>query len=164
MLDALIKQLPGVELKDDGQIFVNGRKIDNLTLNGKDFFKGDDRVMLDNLPNYMVQNVEIYEKSTEKSEWLGIDTEQKEFMIDVKLKREYSTGYITNASLGGGTEKRYNGRLFGLRFTTNTRLALYANMNNATHNSLTTPTLMALHRRYSTRYTHPPSLQKPFAA
>lgn len=25
MLDALIKQLPGVELKDDGQIFVNGK-------------------------------------------------------------------------------------------------------------------------------------------
>ena len=130
MLDALIKQLPGVELKDDGQIFVNGRKIDNLTLNGKDFFKGDNRVMLDNLPNYMVQNVEIYEKSTEKSEWLGFDTEQKEFVMDVKLKREYSTGYIANASLGGGTEERYSGRLFGLRFTTNTRLALYANLNN----------------------------------
>ena len=130
MLDALIKQLPGVELKDDGQIFVNGRKIDNLTLNGKDFFKGDNRVMLDNLPNYMVQNVEVYEKSTDKSEWLGIDVEQKEFVMDVKLKREYSTGYIANASLGGGTEERYNGRLFGLRFTTNTRLALYAKLNN----------------------------------
>lgn len=130
MLDALIKQLPGVELKDDGQIFVNGRKIDNLTLNGKDFFKGDNRVMLDNLPNYMVQNVEVYEKSTDKSEWLGIDVEQKEFVMDVKLKREYSTGYIANASLGAGTEERYKGRLFGLRFTTNTRLALYAKLNN----------------------------------
>ena len=51
MLDALVKQLPGAELKDDGQIFVNSRKIDNLTLNGKDFFRGDNKVMLDNLPN-----------------------------------------------------------------------------------------------------------------
>ncbi|HAT61616.1 MAG TPA: hypothetical protein DCS83_03570, partial [Prevotella sp.] len=33
MLDGLIRQLPGAVLKDDGEIFVNGRKIDNLTLN-----------------------------------------------------------------------------------------------------------------------------------
>ena len=36
MLDGLIKQLPGVELKDNGEIFVNGKKIQNLTLNGAD--------------------------------------------------------------------------------------------------------------------------------
>ena len=92
MLDALIKQLPGVELKDDGQIFVNGRKIDNLTLNGKDFFKGDNRVMLDNLPNYMVQNVEVYEKSTEKSEWLGIDVEQSVNKFFGDPPRRYRSG------------------------------------------------------------------------
>ncbi|MDE7456675.1 MAG: hypothetical protein K2M96_08215 [Prevotella sp.] len=40
MLDGLIKQLPGVELTEEGEIFVNGKKIDNLTLNGADFFKG----------------------------------------------------------------------------------------------------------------------------
>ena len=39
MLDALIKQMPGTELKKNGEIFVNGKKIDNLLLNGKDFFR-----------------------------------------------------------------------------------------------------------------------------
>ena len=56
MLDGLIKQLPGVELKENGEIFVNGRKIDNLTLNGKDFFKGKNKVMLENLPYFTVKN------------------------------------------------------------------------------------------------------------
>ncbi|MDE6793755.1 MAG: hypothetical protein K2J63_00430, partial [Muribaculaceae bacterium] len=37
MLDALIRQLPGVEFRSDGQIFVNGEFVDNLLLNGKDF-------------------------------------------------------------------------------------------------------------------------------
>ena len=41
MLDALIAQLPGAELKDNGQIFVNGRFVENLLLNGKDFFQGN---------------------------------------------------------------------------------------------------------------------------
>ena len=36
MLDALIKQLPGVELKSGGEITVNGRKVEELLLNAKD--------------------------------------------------------------------------------------------------------------------------------
>ena len=35
MLDALVRQMPGVELKDDGTILVNGEKVDFLTLNGR---------------------------------------------------------------------------------------------------------------------------------
>ena len=38
MLDALIRQLPDVELKDDGRIYVRGQYVENLLLNGKDFF------------------------------------------------------------------------------------------------------------------------------
>ena len=41
MLETLIEALPGVELKRNGEIFVNGRKVDELFLNGKDFFRGD---------------------------------------------------------------------------------------------------------------------------
>lgn len=37
MLDALIRQLPGVELKDDGRIYVNGKYVESLLLNGEDF-------------------------------------------------------------------------------------------------------------------------------
>ena len=59
MLEALIKELPGVELKRNGEIFVNGRKVDELFLNGKDFFRGDRLVLLENLPSYMVKNVKV---------------------------------------------------------------------------------------------------------
>ena len=35
MLDALIRQLPGTELRSDGRIYVNGKFIENLLLRGK---------------------------------------------------------------------------------------------------------------------------------
>ena len=57
MLDALIRQMPGVELKDGGQIYVNGRYVENLLLNGQDFFKGNQQMMLDNLGAYTVKNI-----------------------------------------------------------------------------------------------------------
>lgn len=130
MLDALIRQLPGVELSDDGVIKVNGVQVDYLTLNGKDFFKGKNKVMLDNLPLYTVKNVRAYHKATELSEWMGREMEKKDYVMDVTLKREYSKGYITNIGLAGGTEERYQVRLFGLRYTDNSRLAAFANLNN----------------------------------
>ena len=46
MLDNLIKSMPGAELKDDGEITVNGRRVDALLLNGEDFFKGKRGLML----------------------------------------------------------------------------------------------------------------------
>ena len=62
MLEALINELPGVELKRNGEIFVNGRKVDELFLNGKDFFRGNRLVLLENLPSFMVKDIKVYER------------------------------------------------------------------------------------------------------
>lgn len=130
MLDALIRQLPGVELKDDGRIFVNGRYVESLLLNGEEFFNNKREIMLDNLPSYMVNNVQVYEKSSKLSEAVGHDVEKKQFVMDVKLKRQYSIGWLANAEGGMGTEDRYMGRFFGLRFTPQSRVSVFGNLNN----------------------------------
>lgn len=130
MLDALIKQLPGAELNDDGEIYVNGRKVESLLLNGEYFFKGNNKVMLENLPAYTVKTIKTYEKRGIKSQMMGRDMGDKEFVMDVGLKKEYSIGWIANAEAGAGTKDRYLARLFALRFTPKTRLTLYGNMNN----------------------------------
>ena len=118
MLDGLIKQLPGVELKDNGEIFVNGKKIDNLTLNGADFFKGKNKIMLENLPYFTVKSVEVYKKQTEENKYLGInDEDKKEYTMDVILKREYNIGGSANIEAGYGTDERYKIKGFGLRFS-----------------------------------------------
>lgn len=130
MLDVLIRQLPGVKLSDDGEITVNGKRVDNLMLNGTEFFKGNNKVMLDNLPYYVVQDIQVYDKQTELSEYLGFDAEKKEYVMNVRLKRQYNTGYTANAEFSRGTHDRYLGRLFGLRYTNQSRLSLFGNWNN----------------------------------
>ena len=134
MLDALVEQLPGVELKRDGRILVNGKQVESVLLNGKDFFKGDNTVLLDNLPGYTVKHVKFYDKTSERSEGLKMDLDDGRFVMDVILKREYQIGWLANAEAGAGTHERWLGRLFALRFTPQSRLACYANANN-THES-----------------------------
>lgn len=87
MLDALIRQLPGAELRDNGQIFVNGRFVEDLLLNGKDFFKGNNQIMLDNLPTYLVKDVKVYDKLGKNSEFLGHEMAgDKRYVMDINLK------------------------------------------------------------------------------
>ena len=131
MLDALIRQLPGVELKDDGRIYVNGKYVESLLLNGEDFFRGNNTVMLDNLPSYMVKDVKVYDKAGELSEFAGRRIgNDGEYVMDIQLKRQYAVGWIGNAEGGAGTGDRYLARLFALRFTPQSRLSVYANLNN----------------------------------
>ncbi len=51
-LDAIIEQMPGVELRKNGRIYVNGKFVETLLLNGKDLFNGDNQLMLENLPAF----------------------------------------------------------------------------------------------------------------
>jgi hypothetical protein len=69
-------------------------------------------------------------QTDDRSKYLGYNNERKEFVMDVKLKKEYSKGYIANAEGGYGTHDRYTGRLFGLRYTPHSRFTLFGNFNN----------------------------------
>ena len=57
MLDALISRLPGTTLTRDGQIFVHGKKVESLLVNGRDFFAGNPQIALQNLPAYIVNKI-----------------------------------------------------------------------------------------------------------
>ena len=133
MLDALIGQLPGVELKRDGRIYHNGKFVDDLLLNGKQFFSHDRKLMLENLPAYTVKDIAIYNKQTAENEWLGIkDEHSQRYVIDVRLKKEYMIGWIANVEAGASPteEARYLARLFAMRHTDFSNLAVIANANN----------------------------------
>ena len=50
-LEDVLKKLPGVELNDAGEIEVEGKVVNKLMVNGKDFFDGDTKVGTKNIPS-----------------------------------------------------------------------------------------------------------------
>lgn len=137
MLDELIKQLPGVRLESGGRITVNGHFVSSLLVNGKDFFSGDPKVALQNLPAYMVNKVKAYQKTPDDA-YLTRSPDEKgprmddPWVLDVALKPQYAQSYIANAELAHSVyqSKPMLARLFGLRFSDKSRIALYATGNN----------------------------------
>ena len=130
MLDALIRQMPGVTLNEAGEIFVNGRKVDELLLGSRSFMRGNKKVLMENLPYYTVQNIKVYDKQSDKSKALGYDVDPKQFVMDVNLKQEYQRGYIANVEGAVGTEDRWLARAFALGFSDHYRFTLLGNLNN----------------------------------
>lgn len=130
MLDALIRQMPGVELRPDGRILHNGKFVESLLLDGKEFFKGNNQLMLDVLPAYTVKNIKIYDKQSDESKFVGSNISGMTYVMDVRLKKEYNVGWMANLEAGGGSNERYLGRLFAMRNTDHSRVSVYGNINN----------------------------------
>lgn len=129
-LDALLNQMPGVELQSNGRITVNGKAVETLLLNGKDLFNDNRKLMLDNIAAYTVKDIAIYNKRGERSALLGGDAGDTRYAMDVRLKRKYAQGWIVNAEAGYGTEQRYMARLFAMFFSENVAATAYGVANN----------------------------------
>lgn len=130
VLNEILQKMPGVVIKENGEIEANGRRVDALLLNGKDFFNDDRKTLLNNLPAFMVKNVKVYDKSKDSTSLIKREREFEGYVMDVKLKKDYHDVFLANAELGYGTDGRYYAKLFGMRFNQISRLTFYAMANN----------------------------------
>lgn len=129
-LEALVKQLPGVEVSDDGTIKWNGKTVSEFLINGKDFFKGDTKTAMKNLPTEMVSKIKAYDKKSDYAEQTGIDDGEETTVLDIATKRELNESWITNIDVGYGNHDRYTGRVFATRFTDRSRVSAFGSANN----------------------------------
>ena len=130
MLDALISKLPGAKLTNNGEIFVNGKKIQSLLVNGNDFFSGNPKAALENLPAYTVNKIKVYNKDGNASRIMGRDMGDKAYVMDVRLKKEYSTAYMGNMETGIGSKDRYTLKAVGQKFSNIEIIQIYSDINN----------------------------------
>ena len=104
MLEDLIKKMPGMKVEEDGTVTLNGEKIDKITVGGKTFFFNDPTAALKNLPAKLVDKIKVIDKTKDEAGGSGVVTkDDKEKVMDVELKEEYTEGWYGNAKLGGGS-------------------------------------------------------------
>ncbi len=113
-LEALVRRIPGLSYDPKThEMKFNGYPIQEITVNGKDFFKGNKDVVLDNLPVKFISQLKVYDKPTEQEEKTGMKSNEKNYVLDLKTKREFNGSLLTYAEAGYGTHKRrdLNGRM-----------------------------------------------------
>ena len=107
-LEELIRKIPGAEVDDDGNVKLNGKSVSKLLVGGKEFFGGDVKTGLQNLPADMVEKINAYDRQSDNARITGIDDGEEETVLDLTVKKGMNQGWIGNFDAGLGTEDRYS--------------------------------------------------------
>ncbi|WP_136483011.1 TonB-dependent receptor [Cognatitamlana onchidii] len=101
-LEDILEKLPGVEVNDDGQIEVEGQRVSKLMVDGKDFFDGDTKLGVKNIPSNAVDKVQVLKNYTEVAQLSSVQNNQDNYAINIKLKEGKKNFWFGNVLAGGG--------------------------------------------------------------
>ncbi len=109
-LKDILDKLPGVEINEDGQIEVEGKVVNKLMVNGKDFFEGDTKLGTNNIPSSTVDKIQVLKNYGEVSQLRGVRNNQDNVAINIKLKEGKENFWFGDVTAGGGnstSDSRY---------------------------------------------------------
>jgi hypothetical protein len=122
----MVKRIPGLELSRDGKLTYNGRPVTKILVDGKPFFGDDGAVALSNIPAEMIEKIQLANDSLQAGTG-RVDTDPNQ-ILNFKLKP--GKKYFARGYAAAGTDKRYDGSLFGSRVVDKERLSLTLGRNN----------------------------------
>jgi hypothetical protein len=110
-LGDVLKKLPGVEVNADGEVEVEGKKVTKLMVEGKDFFDGDTKLGVKNIPADAIDKVQVLRNYNEISQMKGLDNNTDDVAMNIKLKKGKKNFWFGDMDAGVGIaddKTRYN--------------------------------------------------------
>ena len=131
VLEDLVKKLPGAEVDNDGTIKINGKTIQRILVNGKEFFSNDKDMAMKNIPTEIIENIKTYDRASDQERLTNIADGNEETVIDLTVKKGMNKGWFGNFDLGVGTEDQYANRINLNRFIDdNFQASIIGNLNS----------------------------------
>lgn len=132
-LEDVLKKLPGVEVNADGEIEVEGKKVSKLMVEGKDFFDGDTKLGVKNIPADAIDKIQVLRNYNEVGQLKGLENDQDNVAMNIKLKegkKNFWFGDVTAGTGVGELDSRYiiNPKLF--YYSPKYSINLITNFNN----------------------------------
>lgn len=132
LLQDLICRLPGMELSADGKLMHNGKIINKILINGKEFFDNDIDMALKNLPAAMINKLQVFKEESETTKITGFKDGDTQQVLNLDVKDEYKQTIFGNVKAGYGTDHRYSNKANAQYLVDDNQYAIIANMNNVT--------------------------------
>lgn len=128
--DALVKQIPGVEIDSDGNVKVLGEDVKRIIVDGKEFFSTDPRVALKNLPADIIDKIQLIDERSKESRFSGFDDGNRSKIINIVTKPDKRTGYFGRLAGGLGNADRYSANGMFNFFSGPRRLSIMSGAGN----------------------------------
>ena len=129
-VEAILKNLPGVQVDKDGTVTAQGKQVTRVKVNGKDFFNGDVTTATRELNADMVDKIQIIDDYGDQAAFTGIKDGDPSKTMNIQLKKDKNKGYFGNVSGGIGTDSRYLSSVSVNKFNNDQQISILGNMNN----------------------------------
>jgi hypothetical protein len=136
MVEELLKRIIGVYYDSDGKLYFNGKPVNEIKVDGKDFFSGDMRIATQNLPASIIDNVQLFSKDGADRN-SNVTTGETYGVINLTLKKSAKKGWIGAAYAGAGTSDRYDVGGIANRFRDTLSVSAILMMNNSNKSGFT---------------------------
>lgn len=119
-LEDVLKKLPGVEVNANGEVEVEGKKVSKLMVEGKDFFDGDTKLGVKNIPADAIDKVQVLRNYNEISALKGVENNTEDVAMNIKLKKGKKNFWFGDNQAGIGVAQADS------RFIVNPKLFYYS--------------------------------------
>jgi hypothetical protein len=127
-LEDVLKDLPGFEVDENGEISVQGEKVEKVLVEGKEFFDGDTKMATKNLPANAVDKVQLLRNYNEVSPMSSLSSEDR-MALNIKLKDGKKNLWFGDVYAGAGPDSRYVGHTNAFYYTPKLNLNVIADAN-----------------------------------
>lgn len=127
-IQELLSRLPGMEIKEDGKIFFNGKLVNGVLIEGDDLFKRNYQLLTQNAASKIVGEVQVF-KNYQKDRLLKEFNQYGSQVINLKIKDQYKNYVFGNGTLGYGNKGNKQADLFLIRLSSGTKVQFGGNYN-----------------------------------
>lgn len=126
-VEDLLKRLPGFKVDANGKITVQGKEVDQVLVDGDEFFGSDPTIATRNLGATAIENVQVYDKKNESQEEGANETLK---VVNLQMKEDAKKGYFGKASAASDFNKYYEAEFLANRFKGSQKLSVFGIIAN----------------------------------
>lgn len=134
MLQDMVKNIPGIEVDENGNITANGKAVKKILVDGKEFFGNDIAMALANLPANMIKKLQLYKEESETAKVTGFRDKDPEQVLNLVVKEELKQSTFGDVKAGYGSNDKYAHKALVNYMRNENQISLVGDMNNIPDN------------------------------
>lgn len=140
--DLITQKINGISI-NDGMVEVQGEAVTDVMIDGKEYYKNDIALALKNLPAYIINEIQVFDKQSDYARLTGFeDATNRTKVINIVTKGKEDTKVLGKAYAGYGLDNRFDAYVSANVLNSRRTLSVFAQANNINKQDFSVLSLM----------------------
>ncbi|SMD33260.1 hypothetical protein SAMN04488029_1593 [Reichenbachiella faecimaris] len=129
-LEDVLESIPGFSVDENGEVRVQGKQVEKVLVEGKEFFEGDTKLAVQNIPAHAVDRVQVLRNFSDISPMGALGNNDDRLAINIQLTEDKKNMTFGDVEGGVGLDERYLTHANLFRYTPETTINFIGDANN----------------------------------